>query len=560
MLRVGPYVFKHAETAAEFEQIHRLNHRTFVREIVQHPDNGADALIDKFHTKNVYFIVARDNHVIGMVSAHDQPPFSVTDRLTDPTILTREGTRPLEVRLLALEPGERNSTLFFGLVWTLYEYATARNYTHLFISGIEERQDLYERLGFVPLGPRVKSGNAWFVPMALTIGQLPFRIERVKKLWETHLAHHGESKRDRAARNVCLLPGPVTMSDAVQKAFHQPPIYHRGSEFIARFVAVRQRLSTLVGGREVAILNGSGTLGNEAMLAALATESQSGPGRGIVLINGEFGSRLARQATRFGLQPRILSWEWGQPWALAEVEDQLRQEPPGSWILGVHQESSTGVLNDLTGLIRLASRYGIRVCVDCISSLGAVPLDLREVYLATGTSGKSLGSFAGASLLFADPAAVARLDSTRVPTYLDIAAAFQNQGPCFTFPSPLLLALEAALDEYATPEKAAAVYRRYHELGDNVRQRLRALGLPPLAVTAPSPVITTFAPPDNMTTAQFVARCRRWGYAIGGESGYLAQQRFVQIATMGAVAWPSVEPLFDHLEKWLAARDTLAIV
>src|SRR5262249_5111073 len=118
-LQVGPYVFKLAETKQEFEQVHRLNKQTFVGEIHQHADTGDGLLIDKFHTKNSYFIVLREGRVVGMVSLHDQPPFSIADRLSDPGILSRPGTRPLEVRLLAIEPDERNSHLFFGLIYVL---------------------------------------------------------------------------------------------------------------------------------------------------------------------------------------------------------------------------------------------------------------------------------------------------------------------------------------------------------------------------------------------------------------------------------------------------------
>ena len=553
MLRVGQYVFKRAETNQEFEQIHRLNHRTFVGEIPQHPDTGNGLLIDKFHKKNAYLIVLRESRVVGMVSAHDQPPFSVAERLREPGILDRQGTRPLEVRLLAIEPEERNSTMFFGLIWSLYEYARSHGYTHLYISGVEERLPLYQRLGFVALGPAVASGKASFVPMVLTIGQLPVKIQRVKQLWEIHM----DKVTPRRAEPVCLLPGPVTTAEAVRAAFHQPPIYHRGPEFIRRFMKVRSVLGKIVGGRDVALLNGSGTLGNEAVAATLAAGPRKG--RGLMLINGEFGERLARQATRFGLEPRVLSWPWGEPWDLDEVEAALAQEPAGSWVWGVHQDSSTGVLNDLPGLVKLASARDIRVCVDCISSLGAVPLDLRDVYLATGATGKSLGAIAGTAIIFADLEALQHLDRSRVPSYFDIAAAMRSEGPCYTFPSPTLLALETALQEYATPEKAQASYDRYQEMGLAVREQLRRLGLPPLArEDCACPVVTTFAPPGEESSQEFVHRCRGWGFAIGGESAYLAQRRLVQIATMGAITRDMFASLFDHLETWLARSPLVA--
>ncbi len=549
MLRVGHYVFKCADTRQEFEQIHCLNYRTFVSEIPQHPDTGTGMLVDKFHSKNDYLIVLRDDRVVGMLSVHDQPPFSVADRLPDPGILTRPGTRPLEVRLLAIEPQERNSTLFFGLIWSLEHYTQAHGYTHLFISGVESRLDLYEKIGFVPLGPAVHCGNAAFVPMMLDVAALPAKIQRVKRMWEGHVRRQGLPPRE----TVCLLPGPVTTSQAVRDAFHEPPIYHRGPEFIRRFQSVRRQLAELVNAPAAAILNGSGTLANESVAATLA--ATAGRGRGVLLSTGEFGQRLARQATRFGLQPRLLEWPWGEPWNLDEVEAALREEPAGSWVWGVHQESSTGVLNDLPGLVRVARKHGVRVCIDCISSLGAVPLDLRDVYMATGSTGKALGSFAGGALIFADAEALKTLDRSRVPSYFDVVAALASEGPCYTFPSPTLRALEAALQEYATPARARATYDRYAELGAYVRGELRRLGLDPLARDEHAcPVVTTFAPPGMEGSNAFVARCRLWGFAIGGQSGYLAEKRMVQIATMGAVTRDQVSPLFGHLDRWLNGR------
>ena len=554
MLRVGSYVFKRAETRQEFEQIHRLNFRTFVHEIPQHSDPGTGRLVDKFHDKSAYFIVVREGRVVGMVSSHDQPPFSVADRLPDPEILERPGTRPLEVRLLALEPDTRNSTVFFGLMWSLYEHARANGYTHLYISGLREREMLYKRLGFEVIGAPVASGQALFIPMVLTIGQLPERALRVKHLWESHMQRVTPSR----ATPVCLLPGPVTIAPAVSHAFHQPPIYHRGPEFIGLFQKVRRSLGELVGGRDVALFNGSGTLANEAVASALAAGPQRG--RGILLVNGEFGQRLARQATRFGLQPRILEWPWGQPWDMDEVESALAEEPAGSWVWGVHLESSTGVLNDLSGLVQLATAREVRVCLDCISSLGAVPLDLQNVYLATGATGKSLGSYAGVAIVFADAAQLAGLDMCNVPSYFDIPAVLASEGPRFTFPSPSLMALDAALAAYVEPDKAQSRFDHYRRLGAYVRHQLRRVGLEPLAAEdVACPVVTTFAPPAGESSEEFVDRCRSWGFVIGGQSGYLAQRRLVQIATMGAIRREDCTPLFEHLAGCLMPEPSLMV-
>jgi aspartate aminotransferase-like enzyme len=577
MLRIGRYVFKVADAPSEFEQIHRLNYRTFVSEIPQHADPGTGGvLVDKFHGKSTYFIALRDDRLVGMLSAHDRPPFSVAGRLPDPGVLERPGSRPLECRLLAVVPEERHTVAFAGLVWCVYLYVTAQGYTHLYISGVQERVPLYEQLGFEALGPAVPCGQARFVPMVATPARMAERNGRAMQLWRKRLERQVTSRVEgrgskieedsnlrsstldpRSSTSVCLLPGPVAVAPAVTAAFHQSPVYHRATEFIERFQQVRQALGELVGGRDVALFTGSGTLANEAVAATLAANHL--PGKGVLLVNGEFGERLARQARRFGLEPRVLSWPWGQPWDLDEVEAALDHEPAGGWAWGVHLETSTGVLNDLPGLVRHAARRGVRVCADCVSSFGAVPLDLRGVHLASGSTGKALGAYAGIAVVFTEEAALRGLDVRGVPSYLDVPAALETAGPRYTFPSPALFALEAALAEYATPEQARARYDHYAELGRHVRQRLRGLGIEPLAAEeCAAPVITTFAPPGDATSEAFVARCRGWGFAVGGQSGYLAERRLVQIATMGAVGADDVRPLFQYLERWLTRSAVLA--
>jgi aspartate aminotransferase-like enzyme/predicted N-acetyltransferase YhbS len=550
MLQAGSYVFKRADADHELEAVHRLNYRTFVREIPQHHDAGTGRLVDKFHDRNVYFVALKEGRVVGMISANEEHPFSIAERLADPTLLARPGCRPLEVRLLAVEPEERNGFALTGLFGSLYEHARARGATDLFISAVAGRVRLYQRLGFEPLGPAVGSGTVSFVPMSVGLPRLRARQQRIIRRWRLE---GGAGEGSVSEPPLSLLPGPVPTAPAVRAAFAEPPLYHRSPDFIARFERLRQRLGELVGGRDVALLNGSGTLANEVVAATLAAEQPAAPG--VILVNGEFGERLVRQAVRAGLRPRVLTWEWGRPWDLDEIAAALADEPPGSWLWGVHLETSTGVLNDLPGLVRAAQASGVRVCMDCVSSLGAVPLDLRGVYLATGVTGKALASYAGLSMVFADSAALLPVAPDRLPDSFDLATALATRGPLHTFPSSVVLAAEAALAEYATADRARARYEHLATLAASVRGRLRELGLPPLAEEGcAGPGIVTFAPPKDESAEAFVARCREWGFAIGGQSGYLRERGQVQIATMGTLSRQDIEPFFARLERWLGGK------
>jgi GNAT superfamily N-acetyltransferase len=175
------YRFKAAETPGEYEQIFRLNHAVFAGELEQHPTHADQRLVDKFHDKSVYVIALADDRIVGMISVHDQAPWSVAGKLADPTVLDAYG-RLLEVRLLAVEPAHRNGVVMAGLMLGVYEHA--RDYDALVMSGHIEKAELYHKLGYTDLGPPVASGQAMYVPMVVRVADLAERQAR----WQRRLA------------------------------------------------------------------------------------------------------------------------------------------------------------------------------------------------------------------------------------------------------------------------------------------------------------------------------------------------------------------------------------
>ncbi len=185
--RSADCIFKPADSAAEREQIYALNYQAFVHEVPQHADTGNGRLVDKFDGKNCYVVALRHQRVVGMIAVHDQPPFSVADRLSDPRTLDRLGSRLLEVRLLAVERAQRGGPVLPGLLWTVYDLARRGGYSHMLISGVVERLDLYDRMGFHALGPPIPCGRSAFVPMALSLDEMPNRVRRLLD----HVQRHG---------------------------------------------------------------------------------------------------------------------------------------------------------------------------------------------------------------------------------------------------------------------------------------------------------------------------------------------------------------------------------
>jgi aspartate aminotransferase-like enzyme/predicted N-acetyltransferase YhbS len=526
--------FKRADTADEMEQIHRLNHSIFAEEIGQHPKTEDGHLIDRFHDRNLYFVGCKDGEVIGMVSVHDGPEFSVASRLRDASQLAALRA-PLEVRLLAIRPEFRNRTVLAGLFWQVNEYAKSHRYSDLLISGIAERQAMYTKMGFRAMGAPVACGSAKFVPMRLP-------LEDAIPEFNTRQALYGSRwQREHA---LSLLPGPVALSAAVVNAFERPPVSHRSRAFLADYEDTRAQLARLMGGMRSVILGGSGTLANDAVAANL--RAAFGDAEGLVVANGEFGERLIRQAAAAGLRFENLRFHWGAAWDFAVIERALERRP--AWVWAVHLETSTGVLNDVARLSARSAECGAAVAADCVSSIGAVDTaGIGEgLFLASGVSGKALGSFAGLAFVFVSEAAIDCLQGKLLCPTFDLIEAVRTRGPVSTVSSPLLMAVHEALREkYSSCAARTERFEDYAELGRWTRTQIRAVGLVPLAAEEnAAPTITTFALPAS----GFVRDCLRAGFRIAHESEYLRKRAWGQIATMGDLDRAGLEPLFAALQ------------
>lgn len=160
--------FKIASEESEFEQIHRLNYKTFVEEIPQHQAGTAGRLVDRFHAENTYFICLDGQKLAGMVCWRAQRPFSLDLKLTGLDSYLPPGRSMCEIRLLAVEKGYRNSTVLRGLLEQVVHYCRRSGCDLALISGTTRQQKLYHHLGFVPFGPLVGHPPALFQPMYLT--------------------------------------------------------------------------------------------------------------------------------------------------------------------------------------------------------------------------------------------------------------------------------------------------------------------------------------------------------------------------------------------------------
>jgi len=526
-----PLVFKFATEDWEFEEIHRLNYKTFVEEIPQHKASPTQRLVDKFHPENTYLICLSGRKLAGMLAARGNRPFSLDQKLEHIDSFLPAGRKTCEIRLLAVERKFRGAQVLQGILALLWQHGIERGYDLAIISGTPRQFRLYQHLGFVPFGPVVGAGEAQFQPMYVTL--------------ETFESTAREFLRSSPSRSfqpsaVNFLPGPVAIRREVRRAFEQAPESHRNKSFAKDFQATKEILCDLTQSAKMEFFLGSGTLANDVIAAQLSLEK----GPGLVVSNGEFGERLLDHATRFGLNFDALDLPWGAPIDLLKVRQLLERSPKPAWLWCVHCETSTGVLNDLGRLKMLCSEFQVKLCVDCISSIGTVPVDLQGVHLASCASGKGWRSYPGLSMVFYhhDPAT----QTTRLPRYLDLSYYAAQQGLPFTFSSNLLHALHASI-------KRVPWERRYAELVELsvwLRARLEALGFELVGRgETTSPAVVTVALPQSMDSVKTGDLMQESGYLLSYNSQYLVRRNWIQICLMGDCAKEKVVSMLNALNR-----------
>jgi len=532
MISSSPYVFKLASEDYEFEQVHSMNYQAFVEEIPQHPENNEKMLLDQFHRQNAYVICMQERQLVGMVAVRAQRPFSLDAKLNDLDSYLPPNRTVCEVRLLSIEKSNRNGTVILGLLRTLVDYGEKNNYNLAVISGTVRQMKFYSNMGCIPFGPLVGSKDAQYQPMYLKIEDLKTRCNRIVT---------NRKKNGQELKLLKFMPGPVNIKNEVRHAMGQDPVSHRSETFVQKLHETKNLLCHHVGARSVEILMGSGTQANDAIAAQLSLLHKPG----LILCHGEFGERLLDHATRFNLQHNVLRKEWGEAIRKEDVRNALDGMPGTGWLWSVHCETSTGILTDLEMLKEQCKQRDIRLCLDCISSLGTIDINLGDVYLASGVSGKALGSLAGLSLVFYNhdirPSPV-------LPRSLDLGYYAANEGVPFTLSSNLVNALHTAVKHYPAQEEM----NRRRELSKWLRGELRNLGLHILGNEEDtSPAVITIALPQSTSSEEIGIRMEKEGFLLYHRSKYLRERNWIQICLMGDYSTEMITPLLELLNRQL---------
>jgi aspartate aminotransferase-like enzyme len=356
-----------------------------------------------------------------------------------------------------------------------------------------------------------------------------------------------------------MTPGPTRVPERVLTAGARAMIHHRSDEFSEMLVSTLARLRPLFGtDGDVLPVHSTGRGALEAAVTNLLS-----PGDEIVACaNGRFGEMWAEIAARFGIVVHRACSDWSLSADAEEIGAVLDAHPKARAVTLPHSDTSTGALNDVAAVARVARHAGALVLVDAVSSLGGVPFHFDDwgIDVAVTASQKCLMSSPGIAFVALGERAWHAQESATLPrSYFDFRAirkslARPKPETPGTTPVHLIAQVHAAL-EAIEEEGLEHVCARHEEMSRMARQSAAALGM---SLQCPglerfSPTVTGIRAPEGVSPIVIRDQMKARGILVARGLGRFESTSF-RIGHMGDIRPGDVRQTMDALAEVVSAR------
>jgi alanine-glyoxylate transaminase / serine-glyoxylate transaminase / serine-pyruvate transaminase len=358
-------------------------------------------------------------------------------------------------------------------------------------------------------------------------------------------------------------PGPSNPDPRVLRAMSNPMVGHLDPVFLGvmddTMTWLRQVYQTQ--NHHTVPMSATGSAGIETMMVNLLE-----PGDDVIVgMIGYFGQRIAEVASRTGANVRIIEAPYGEVIAPERFEEELKRKP-AKLVALVQAETSTGALQPVAEVAEIAHRYGALIAIDCVTSLGGLPVKIDEwgIDAAASCSQKCLGAPPGLSPVTFGPRAIEALKArkTKVQSwYLDLNLLFAYWGDGkantrvfhHTAPVSMLYAMRESL-RIVLEEGLEARFERHAKAHRAFVAGLEAMGLGLFTSGPKLPMLCVVNIPEGINDLAVRKRLLETDIEIAGGFGPLAGKTW-RIGLMGTNAYQKpVVTLLGAMEQALAEQ------
>ncbi len=364
------------------------------------------------------------------------------------------------------------------------------------------------------------------------------------------IEHHQHSPI-HPPRRTLMGPGPSDVSASVLSALGAPTVGHLDPYFLKIMDEVQDMLRTIFHTTNELTLAVSGT-GSSGMEACVVNLLEPGD-KIVVCTNGVFGGRMADVAGRIGAEVVQINRPFGEVFSVEEIEEVVKKEQPK--VVGiVHAETSTGVAQSLNDISKVVHEADALLLVDCVTSLGGMPVKIDEWDIDAAYSGtqKCLSCPPGLSPVTFSSRAVAAMDArkTKVSSwYLDMSMVRSYWGDSrayhHTAPINMNYGLHEAL-RLVLVEGMENRYSRHYANHCALKSGLEAMGIEfAVAEDHQLPMLNAVKIPEGVDDADIRGQLlNRFGIEIGGGLGPMKGKTW-RIGLMGESSQTSHVLLFQ---------------
>ncbi len=352
------------------------------------------------------------------------------------------------------------------------------------------------------------------------------------------------------------IPGPVPVPQEVLQAMTNPMINHRGPEFAAIVRRVTARLQYFFQtASPVLTYPASGTAGQESAIANLFS-----PGDHVIAISiGSFGNRFAKIAGIYGLDITRIDFAWGQAADPNVIEERLKASKPFKGVIMTHNETSTGVTNDVETLAAVIRGHNpdALILVDAVSSLGCVPLEMDawDIDVVFTASQKGWGSPPGLMMLAASSRAWQASKNATLPRFYFDWELWRKKLEVWQHPTTPPVSVFYALDvalELMLAEGREAIFERHQSIGDYVRWRATNMGLKLLADhDRASNTVTAILLPEGIDGKALLKKVREVDGVVFGGGQEQLEGKIFRVGHLGFFEEADLVEALDTFENRL---------
>lgn len=361
------------------------------------------------------------------------------------------------------------------------------------------------------------------------------------------------------------VPGPTPLPARVVRSQSRPMINHRGPEFAELMSEVCSGIKEVLRTEnDVLLFPASGTGGLEAAVVNLLSPGE----RALFCTVGSFGDRWADIAAAYGVDVVRLKMPAGEAIDPEDVERILAENPEIEKVFVTHNETSTGVTNDLPAIASVAKSRGKLIAVDSVSGASCLPLEVDGLKLDVTVTGSQKGWMAppGLTMVAVSAAGYAAAEQARLPRwYFDFARErkFQERNQTYTTPPvSVMYAIQEGL-RMILEEGVENVWARHARIGAMVRAGVEAAGLrlfaaDPYRSDTVTPIHNPAGSPEELSQLLTLLRTKH-GLVLAGGQGDLKGKIF-RIGHLGAIDDGDVYAILASLEQALSGRGLLSRV